>query len=91
MPVTKPIYEQREGLAYLYITYGSNSFQQNDVRDHISKSMFRKFCDRNFIVKSGVCKIVTERKDKKGIKKGTNTRYVNNWKLDRKCVERYVI
>ena len=85
--IFNPNREQRENLAYLYITYGSKPFQQNDVRDHVSKSMFRKFCDRNFIVKDGVCRIVTEREGKKG----TNIRYVNNWKLDRKCVERYVI
>jgi len=88
MPVIfNPNREQRENLAYLYITYGSKSFQQNDVRNHVSKSMFKKFCDRNFIIKDNVCKIVTERKDKKG----TNIRYVNNWKLDKKCVEKYIV
>jgi hypothetical protein len=81
-----PSKEQREHLAFLYIKYGPNSFQQNDVREYISRSMFKKFCDRNFIVKNGVTKIVAERKNGRG----TNIRYINNWKLDKKCVERYI-
>jgi hypothetical protein len=87
MPVTNPTAEQRDGLAFLYVNYGSKPFQQNDVRDYISRSMFRKFCDRNYIVKAGMCKLVAERKNGNG----TNVHYVNNWRLDKKCVERYVV
>lgn len=86
MSLIRTTSEQRDHLKVLYDTYGSNVFQQNDVRDRISKSMFKKFCVNNFIVKAGKAKIIITRKDKCGF----NARYINNWKLDVACVKRYV-
>jgi hypothetical protein len=86
MALIRTTVEQREVLKVLHDAYGSNIFQQNDVRDRVSKSMFKKFCVNNFIVKAGKAKIVTVRKDERGF----NARYINNWKLDVAHVKRYV-
>ena len=86
MALIRTTAEQRDVLKVLYDACGSSIFQQNDVRDRVSKSMFTKFCINNFIVKAGKAKIVTARKDKRGF----NACYINNWKLDVACVKRYV-
>jgi len=87
MALIRTTAEQRDVLKVLYDACGSSIFQQNDVRDRVSKSMFTKFCINNFIVKAGKAKIVTARKDKRG----HNAHYINNWKLDvayvKRCVE----
>lgn len=86
MSLIRTTVEQRDVLKILHNAYGASIFQQNDVRDRVSKSMFKKFCMNNFIVKAGKAKIITARKDKRGF----NARYINNWKLDVECVKRHI-
>jgi len=86
MALTRTTAEQRDYLKILHDTCGSRTFQWSEVRDKVSKSMFKKFCMNNFVVKSGKRKIIYSRKDGRG----NDSRYINNWKLDVAYVERYM-
>lgn len=86
MALIRTTIEQRDHLKVLHDAFGSRIFQWNEVEDKVSKSMFKKFCMNNFIVKSGKRKIIYPRKDGRG----NDSRYINNWKLDVVYVERYI-
>jgi hypothetical protein len=77
MALIRPRAEHREALQLIYNKFGKQEFLQNEVRDQVSKSIFRKLCDYNFIVKD---------------EKYDHYHLVNRWKLnmDDGLVRRYV-
>jgi len=89
MPVIHSTAEQREFLKMLYGIYGRKPFLRRDVEDKISKSMFRKLCDYNFIIKNGKYKVITMR----GVTNAfSDIHYINSWKvnINNELVRKYV-
>lgn len=91
MALIRPHAEHREALKLIYDARGNKLFLQRDIRDKVSKSMFRKLCDYDFIVKSGKRKLVEHRINKYG-KDVQDVHYVNNWRINTndELVRRYV-
>jgi hypothetical protein len=76
--------EQREALNFLYKKYGRSPFQYNDVREHIPKKMFSKFCVNKFIIKDKPSELI------RLVSGDKNKVLVNNWKLNMYFVGGYI-
>lgn len=89
MALIKPRAEHRDALKFIYGKFGKDEFLQNEVRDKVSKSVFRKLCDYNFIVKDGKYKLRTPHSNPD---KYDHYHLVNRWKLnvDDGLVRKYI-
>ena len=89
MALIRPNAEHREALQIIYERYGDLDFLQNEVRDKVSKSIFRKLCDYNFIVKDGKHMLVTKNSNPD---KRNHTHIVNIWRVNMNdgLVKKYV-
>lgn len=79
MAVIRPHIEHREALKAIYKRYGEQEFLQREVRDIVSKSIFRKLCDYNFVVKDGKHMLRTPHSNPD---KYDHSHLVNIWKLN---------
>lgn len=89
MALIKPRAEHREALQFIYARFGKREFLQNEVKDKISKSLFRKICDYNFVIKDGKYQLRTPHSNPE---KYDHYHLVNRWKLnfDDGLVRKYV-
>jgi hypothetical protein len=79
MALVRPHAEHREALKLIYERYGDQEFLQREVRDVVSKSIFRKLCDYDFIVKDGKHMLRTPHSNPE---KYDHSHLVNIWKLN---------
>lgn len=86
MALTHTTAEHKEHIDYLYQTYGTGTFQFNDIKHRIPKSIFKQFCDNTFLVKSGASEYKTTSPNHYGCKKILAT----NWKLNMYFIRKYV-
>jgi len=76
--------DRREALNFLYKKYGQTSFQYNDIREHVSKKIFSRFCNDKFLIKDKPSELV------RLVSGDKNKVLVNNWKLNMYFVRKYV-
>lgn len=79
MAVIRPHIEHREALKIIYKRYGNQEFLQREIKDVISKSVFRKLCDYNFIIKDGKYMLRTPHSNPE---KYDHSHLVNIWRLN---------
>jgi hypothetical protein len=79
MALVRPHAEHREALKAIYERYGDQEFLQREVRDMISKSIFRKLCDYDFIIKDGKHMLRTPHSNPE---KYDHSHLVNIWRLN---------
>jgi hypothetical protein len=79
MALIRPHSEHREALKSIYERYGDQDFLQREVRDVVSKSIFRKLCDYGFIIKDGKHQLRTPHSNPE---KYDHSHIVNIWRLN---------
>lgn len=79
MAVIRPHIEHREALKIIYKRYGNQEFLQREIKDVISKSVFRKLCGYNFIIKDGKYMLRTPHSNPE---KYDHSHLVNIWRLN---------
>jgi|WetSurMetagenome_2_1015567.scaffolds.fasta_scaffold71691_8 hypothetical protein len=79
MALVRPRAEHREALKLIYERYGEQEFLQREVRDVVSKSIFKKLCNYDFIIKDGKHMLRTPHSNPE---KYDHSHLVNIWRLN---------
>jgi len=75
-----PKREDRDALRTIYKHCGNNQFLQRDVKIVVPNDVFKRLCNKELIVKSGLCKIATKYPD--GVDKSYYYAKYNYWKVN---------
>lgn len=75
-----PRQEDRDALRLIYKHCKNDQFLQRDVKIVISNRVFKRLCDKELIVKSGLCKIARKYPDAND--KSYNYQTCNYWKVN---------